>query len=50
MNKLKQQYRSRDKAYGHCLRDVYFSVRSGTHKHFSNKQERSYFFLDEIEC
>ncbi|MBS9811372.1 hypothetical protein G5C64_22335 [Vibrio diabolicus] len=50
MKKLKQQYRSRDKEYGHYLWDVYPRVRSGTHKHFSTKQEKSYFFLHEIEC
>ncbi len=50
MKKLKQQYRSRNKAYGHYLWDEYPRVRSGTHKHFSTKQEKSYFFLHEIEC
>ncbi|BCV47418.1 hypothetical protein TUM17382_01110 [Shewanella algae] len=50
MKKLKQQYRSREKAYGHYLWDVYPCVRSGTHKHFSTKQEKSYFFLHKVEC
>ena len=49
MKKLKQQYRSLIKADGCFLWDVYPCVRSGTHKHFSTKQEKSYFFLHEIE-
>ena len=49
MKKLKQQYRSHIKADGHFLWDVYPCVRSGTHKHFSTKQEKSYFFLHEVE-
>ncbi|AXN31996.1 hypothetical protein [Vibrio coralliilyticus] len=50
MKKLKQQYRSHIKAHGTYLWDVYPSVRSGTHKHFSTKQEKSYFFLHKVEC
>ncbi len=52
MKKLKQQYRSRIKRhhrYSYSW-DVYPSVRSGTHKRFSTRQEKSYFFLHEIEC
>ncbi|HCE2839551.1 hypothetical protein CGJ94_17635 [Vibrio parahaemolyticus] len=50
MKKLKQQYRSHAKAQGDYLWDVYPSVRSGTHKHFSTKQEKSYYFLHKVEC
>ncbi len=50
MKKLKQQYLSRIKCQHQYIWDVYPSVRSGTHKHFSTKQEKSYFFLHEIEC
>ncbi|NOH98144.1 hypothetical protein F0226_15370 [Vibrio sp. 99-70-13A1] len=50
MRKLKQQYRNRIKYQRIYIRDVYPSVRSGTHKHFSTRQEKSYFFLHKIEC
>ncbi len=49
MKKLKQQYRSHIKADGNFIWDVYPCVRSGNHKHFSTKQEKSYFFLHEVE-
>ncbi|WZD72046.1 hypothetical protein WAX86_07995 [Photobacterium damselae subsp. damselae] len=49
MKKLKQQYRSHVKAQGAYLWDMYPSVRSGTHKHFSTKQEKSYYFLHKVE-
>ncbi|MDF9401367.1 hypothetical protein [Vibrio sp. 1180_3] len=51
MKKLKQQYRSHIKADGRFLWDwdMYPCVRSGTHKHFSTKQEKSYFFLHKVE-
>lgn len=49
MKKLKQQYRSHIKADGRFSWDVYPSVRSVAHKHFSTKQEKSYFFLHEVE-
>ncbi|WP_240703719.1 hypothetical protein [Vibrio rotiferianus] len=49
MKKLKQQYRSHIKANGRIIWDVFPFVRSGTHKHFSTKQEKSYFFLHEVE-
>jgi hypothetical protein len=49
MKKLKQQYRSHIKANGCIIWHVYPCVRSGTHKHFSTKQEKSYFFLHEVE-
>ncbi len=49
MKKLKQHYRSHIQAGGNFLWDVYPCVRSGTHKHFSTKQEKSYFFLHEVE-
>ncbi|WP_234425287.1 hypothetical protein [Vibrio coralliilyticus] len=48
MKKLKQQYRSHIKAHGTYLWDVYPSVRSGTHKHFSTKQEKSYFSYTKL--
>jgi hypothetical protein len=48
MKKLKQQYRGYIKAHGTYLWGVYPSVRSGTHKHFSTKQEKSYFFLHKV--
>ena len=51
MKKLKQQYRNRyvveRRQY---LFDIYPNVRSGTHKHFSTKQEKAYYFLHAIEC
>lgn len=50
MKKLKQQYRGRIKCHRRYNWDVYPSVRSGTHKRFSTRQEKSYFFLHEIEC
>ncbi len=50
MKKLKQQYRNRIKYQRQYLWDFYPSVRSGIHKHFSTKQEKSYFFLHLIEC
>ncbi|ANQ27026.1 hypothetical protein BA894_11420 [Vibrio natriegens] len=50
MKKLKQQYRNRIKYQRRYVWDVYPNVRSGTHKHFSTKQEKSYFFLHMIEC
>ncbi|MGF1711002.1 hypothetical protein L4C37_10570 [Vibrio kagoshimensis] len=50
MRKLKQQYRNRIKYQRIYIRDVYPSVRSETHKHFSTKQEKSYFFHHKIEC
>ncbi len=50
MKKLKQQYRSYIETNGAHQWDEYPSVRSGTHKHFSTKQEKSYFFLHKVEC
>ncbi|MFA0135374.1 hypothetical protein AB4440_24235 [Vibrio splendidus] len=50
MKQLKQQYRERIKYQRQHLLDLYPSVRSGTHKHFSTKQEKSYYFLHKIEC
>ncbi len=50
MKKLKQQYRSHVKAQGAYLWDMYPTVRSRIHKHFSTKQEKSYYFLHKIEC
>lgn len=49
MKKLKQQYRSHVKAQGPYQWDVYPNVRSAIHKHFSTKQEKSYFFLHKVE-
>lgn len=51
MKKLKQQYRNKYLRYQRgYMWDVYPNVRSGAHKHFSTKQEKSYFFLHNIEC
>ncbi|KII75233.1 hypothetical protein PL18_19550 [Vibrio renipiscarius] len=50
MKRLKQQYRNRIKYQCQYLWDLYPSVRSGTHKHFSTKQEKSYYFLHKVEC
>jgi hypothetical protein len=51
MKKLKQQYR-----YCNVHRDwiykwqVFPNVRSGTFKHFSTKQEKSFYFMHLAEC
>lgn len=50
MKKLKQQYRKRIKCQRQYLWDFYPSIRSGTHKHFSTKQEKGYYFIHMIEC
>lgn len=50
MKKLKQQYRNCIKIQRRYIWESYPRVRSGTHKHFSTKQEKSYYFLHEIEC
>ncbi|MEZ8627749.1 hypothetical protein AB6D75_18340 [Vibrio splendidus] len=50
MKKLKQQYRKRIKCQRQYLWGFYPSIRSGTHKHFSTKQEKGYYFLHMIEC
>ncbi|HHC7294166.1 TPA: hypothetical protein ACN31Q_002443 [Vibrio campbellii] len=50
MKKLKQQYRKHIKCQRQYLWDFYPSIRSGTHKHFSTKQEKGYYFLHMIEC
>ncbi|WP_295890518.1 hypothetical protein [uncultured Vibrio sp.] len=50
MKKLKQQYRKRIKCQRKYLWGIYPSIRSGTHKHFSTKQEKGYYFLHLIEC
>ncbi|MGF1754750.1 hypothetical protein L4C33_14275 [Vibrio makurazakiensis] len=50
MKQLKQQYRERIKYQIQYLGGLYPSIRSGTHKHFSTKQEKSYYFLHRIEC
>ena len=51
MKKLKQQYRCyierRDWDY---IWKVYPNVRSGTHKNFSTKQEKSFYFMHLVEC
>lgn len=49
MKKLKQQYRKRIKYQRQYLWGFYPSIRSGTHKHFSTKQEKGYYFLHIIE-
>lgn len=51
MRKLKPQYRIQIQYYrGSVARLIYPLVRSGTHKRFSTKQERSCYFLHIIEC
>ncbi len=50
MKKLKQQYRSYVKAQVAYRWDASPNVRSGIHKHFSTKQEKSYYFLHKAEC
>ncbi|EMA2447103.1 hypothetical protein U2G60_002345 [Vibrio fluvialis] len=51
MKKLKQQYKH---AVGRQSADYlwhfYPSIRSGTHKHFSTKQEKSFYFMHLVEC
>lgn len=55
MKKLKLQYRHalikmmtpRSELVSSVL---YPKVRSGSHKHFSTKQEKSYYFLHQVEC
>ncbi|TCW21089.1 hypothetical protein [Vibrio crassostreae] len=49
MKQLKQQYRERIKYQRQYLLDLYPSVRSGTHKHFSTKQEEL-LLSHKIEC
>jgi len=50
MKKIKQQYCSHIKCnhFGY-LWEVYPSIRSGTHKHFSTKQEKSFYFMHLTE-
>ena len=51
MKKLKSQYRygciNRDSS--NYLWETYPSIRSGTHKSFSTKQEKSFYFMHLIE-
>jgi hypothetical protein len=51
MKKLKLQYRyvTKQQCSGLIWRD-YVAIRSGAHKHFSTKQEKSFYFLHQIEC
>ncbi len=49
MKKLKQQYRKQVQTDGLYCWNAYPCIRSRIHKHFSTKQEKSYFFLHEIE-
>ncbi|CED61479.1 putative uncharacterized protein [Moritella viscosa] len=51
MKKLKQQYRNfaKHKKIDYVW-DVYPNVRSGTHKKFSTKQEKSFYYMHLIEC
>lgn len=50
MKKLKKQYRlTSTVTYGKYRWYVYPRLRSGTHKHFSTRQEKSYYFLHRIE-
>ncbi|PKG40446.1 hypothetical protein CXF74_02325 [Psychromonas sp. Urea-02u-13] len=50
MKKLKQHYRNCVKR-SHCNYswEIYPSIRSGTHKSFSTKQEKSFYFIHLIE-
>lgn len=51
MKKLKRQYRhSLKRTWRGFLWDYYPAIRSAVHKHFSTKQEKSYYFLHEKEC
>ncbi|RAS59102.1 hypothetical protein DET48_12914 [Vibrio diazotrophicus] len=51
MKKLKRQYRYITVKH---MREGswtdYIAIRSGIHKHFSTKQEKSLYFLHQIEC
>lgn len=51
MKKLKTVYKNyfRHVRIGNEFRPYYPNIRSGTHKRFSTKQEKSYYFLHEIE-
>lgn len=50
MKKLKLQYRYAKEHYGaHDSWFVYPFLRSSLHKHFSTKQEKSYFYLHHAE-
>ncbi|GLS88979.1 hypothetical protein GCM10007916_00460 [Psychromonas marina] len=50
MKKLKSQYRHYINESNKLYAWVYYpSIRSGMHKHFSTKQEKSYYFLHLIE-
>ncbi len=50
MKKLKQHYRNSIK-HCHCNDSwkIYPNIRSGTHKAFSTKQEKSFYFMHLIE-
>jgi hypothetical protein len=51
MKKLKQQYRCYiERREWDYIWKVYPNVRSGTHKHFSTKQEKSFYFMHLVEC
>lgn len=55
MKKLKRQYHQADiklktPRAGKIGSVVYPIVRSSGHKHFSTKQEKSFYFLHQIEC
>lgn len=52
MKKLKRQYQANVRCafiYGYAW-EIYPSIRSVVHKRFSTKQEKSYYFLHQIEC
>lgn len=51
MKKLKQQYRhyAKQKKFDYIW-NRYPNVRSGMHKVFSTKQEKSYYYMHLIEC
>ncbi|PXA69864.1 hypothetical protein [Vibrio sp. 11986-1-5] len=52
MKKLKQQYKHAvdRKSADYLLWHFYPCIRSGTHKHFSTKQEKSFYFMHLVEC
>ncbi|AVI65767.1 hypothetical protein CKQ84_07595 [Shewanella sp. WE21] len=51
MKKLKQHYKHKvDEKHSQYLWNFYPSIRSGIHKRFSTKQEKSFYFIHLIEC
>ncbi|MCQ1056449.1 hypothetical protein LRP52_00010 [Photobacterium sp. ZSDE20] len=52
MKKLKRQYRGRQEYNSRYNSEwaLYPRVRNRIFKHFSTKQEKSYYFLHQVEC